>query len=594
VTVAGWGSLADQAFISDSRTAALVDRDGVIGWYCPLGFDRPSVFASLLDPDAGHWRIGPARQARSTREYVGDSLVLRTEFDAGDSAFSVTDLLAFEPGAEGHDVGRRSPNVLVRFVEGQRGRSAVQMELAPRLEYGLTVPRPRAEGRSVRMEAGPLALRLDGDVPVQIERDRLIASFELRPGESAAFSLSAWDPLEREPPTQPDGRALAAATIEAWRSWTALHQGYRGVAPDAVRRSSLVLQGLTDARTGAVVAAATTSLPEIVGGSANWDYRFAWLRDLSFVMRALWVAACPDEADAFLRFLAQALGRLDGRRIPIVLGSDGRRAIPEHALTHLRGWRDSRPVRIGNDAWTQRQLDVLGEVLDSALLLGAQVERYDEATRDLLVSFAERAAADWRTTDAGMWEARDRERPYTSSKVMCWVALDRAIQLATKLGGELPLDRWLQERDLIRTTVLDEAWSERTGAFAGALGSDDLDASVLLMPLVGFLEADDPRMRATIDAVRDRLTSGPLVHRWDGDANGFLLCSYWLVECEALTGRPDEARRRFDGLAAFATDLGLMTEMVAPGSGEPIGNLPQAFSHIGLINAAWRLSQPRS
>jgi GH15 family glucan-1,4-alpha-glucosidase len=276
-----------------------------------------------------------------------------------------------------------------------------------------------------------------------------------------------------------------------------------------------------------------------------------------------------------------------------MLASDGRRALGEHTLRHLRGWRDSRPVRLGNQAWMQRQLDVLGEVLDSGRLLADQVETLDEATRELLVGFAERAAAQWRHDDAGMWEARDRERPYTSSKVMCWVALDRAIDLASRgmLGDELPLDRWRGERQRIREAVLERAWSDRAGAFAGALGSDELDASVLLMPLVGIVEPNDPRWLATLDAIRDRLTSGPLVHRWADDPNGFLLCSYWLVECEALAGRLEDARDRFEALDAFANDVGLMTEMVVPGSGESAGNLPQAFSHVGLINAAWRLTE---
>ena len=586
--------LADQAFLSDCRTSALVDREGVIAWYCPLGFDRPSVFGAILDDEAGSWRLGPPEQAdaRAGRAYEGDSLVLRTNWDLGEAAFAVTDFLALEPGAEPHELGRRSPGVLVRIIEGVRGRASIETELDVRFEYGLTAPRAEPTDGGVVFASGPLAVRVDADVPLDVEESCVRASFEVGAGERVAFALSAWNPLEAAPPARPDGVVLLNATRAAWRRWSEAHAGYDGHARDAVRRSALMLQGLTDGRTGAVLAAATTSLPELIGGTANWDYRFAWLRDLAFTMRALWVAACPDEADAFLRFIAGTLGRLDDRPVPILVGSDGRRVVAEQPLIHLSGWRDSRPVRVGNRAWIQRQLDVLGEVLDSGRLLSEQVAGFDEPVRDLLVAFADRAARDWHHDDAGMWEARDRERPYTSSKVMCWVALDRAIDLAT--AGTLPdagIEAWREAREAIRGTVLREAWSDRAGAFAGALGSDELDASVLLMPLVGFVDPRDPRWLATLDAVRDRLTTGPLVHRWADDQNGFLLCSYWLVECEALAGRQAEARRRFEALSAFANDVGILTEMVVPATGEAIGNLPQAFSHVGLINAAWRLTE---
>ncbi|HSH21576.1 MAG TPA: glycoside hydrolase family 15 protein [Candidatus Caenarcaniphilales bacterium] len=583
-------ALSDLAFLSDSQTAALVDRAGSIVWYCPGRFDAPSAFGSLLDPDAGHWRITPSGPATVKRQYERDSLVLRTEFDTAAGAVTLTDLLAIQPGERGHELGREVPRVLVRLVEGRRGRVPIELEFAPRFEYGLTIPRFDVEGSTGRAIAGPFGLLLTGDVPLEGRGDRVTARFELGEGERATFALNAWDPNTEPQPEPPNGAALLDATLDSWTSWMEPHRSYDGIAVDLVRRSALVLQGLTDARTGAVVAAATTSLPELVGGDANWDYRFAWLRDLSFVMRALWVAACPDEAEEFLRFLSQSLGRLDNRHVPIVLGSDGRRDLGEHELTHLAGYQGSRPVRIGNQASRQRQLDVLGEVLDSAHLLRDAIGSFSEETRELLVEFAERAARDWRQPDSGMWEARDRERQYTSAKVMCWVALDRAIELGKRLGNDLPIDRWRKERDEIRRTVLADAWSDRAGAFAGALGSDDLDASVLLMPLVRFVPADDPRMAATIRQIRERLTSGPLVHRWDGDTNGFLLCSYWLSECEVLLGERDAAERRFEALNSLANDVGLLAEMAAPGSGEMIGNVPQAFSHVGLVNAAWRLS----
>ncbi len=584
-------SLADLAFLSDSRSAALVDRTGSVRWYCPRRFDGPAVFASLLDPDAGHWRIGPAGPAESRRSYVGDGLVLRTEWHGPSWAFAVTDALVFEPGTAGHEIGRRVPHLLVRRVEELRGRSPVEVVFAPRPEYGLVLPRLVGEGRCVEARGGSAHLRLHSDVELSIDGDGVTARFEVSEGKVAAFALAGWEARDPPPdPAPPDVAGLLDATIRGWSSWNGQHTRYEGEAAELVRRSAVVLQGLTDATTGAVMAAATTSLPELLGGDANWDYRYAWLRDLSFVMRALWIAACPDEADAFLRFLAGALGRLGDRRVPIVLGADGRRDLTEHRLEHLRGYRGSRPVRVGNDAWLQQQHDVLGEVIDSAHLMRDQIGQFPDDVRELLVAFADRAVRHWREPDAGMWEARDRDRQYTSSKVMCWVALDRAVRLADRLGDDVPVDRWSRERDTIRETVLREAWSERTGAYAGALGSDDLDASVLLLPMVDFLPADDPRMAATIQTVRERLTSGPLVHRWDGDANGFLLCSYWLAECEWLAGERGRAADRFAQLNGFANDLGLLTEMVEPRAGEPIGNVPQAFSHIGLVNAAWRLT----
>jgi GH15 family glucan-1,4-alpha-glucosidase len=586
--------ISDLAFLSDSQTSALVDREGSVVWYCPGRFDAPSAFASLLDPDAGHWLLAPAGATQWRRRYLPDSLILQSDVTTPTGSVRLTDFLALEQGEGGHELGTRAPRALGRIVEGVRGSVPMRLEFRPRLEYGLTVPRFETDGRIAHTAAGPFGLMLAGDLPLEATDEGVEARFEVREGDRVAFSLRAWDPTLETRPDRADARALLDATRKTWTSWAGLHREYEGEAADLVRRSALVLQGLTDARTGAVVAAATTSLPEVVGGALNWDYRFAWLRDLAFVMRALWVAACPTEADRFLQFLVHSVGRLAvGTHVPIVLASDGRRDLTEHELRHLAGYAGSRPVRVGNDAWRQRQLDVLGEVLDSAHLLRDTIGHFSDDTRELLVGFADRAAREWREPDAGMWEARDRDRHYTSSKVMCWVALDRAIALADRLGPDLPTERWQRQRDELRETILAEAWSARAEAFSGALGSDELDASVLLMPLVGFIPAEEPRMAATIRAVRDRLTSGSLVHRWDGDTNGFLLCSYWLAEGESLMGEHDAARRRFDELNALANDLGLLAEMAAPGSGDLIGNVPQAFSHIGLVNAAWRIGSAR-
>jgi GH15 family glucan-1,4-alpha-glucosidase len=385
-----------------------------------------------------------------------------------------------------------------------------------------------------------------------------------------------------------------ADTTEGWHSWAAEHTTYDGAFPELVRRSSLVLQGLTYQRSGAVVAAATTSLPELMGGELNFDYRFAWLRDLSLTVRSLWIAACPHEPRRLFDWFATAAGHNGGEIVQIMYGVEGERDLAEHTLDHLAGYRGSRPVRVGNEAWRQKQLDVLGEVLDAAHILRDQLGDLDPSVQEMLGSLADRAADDWSSPDAGMWEARDAERHYTSSKVMCWVALDRAIDLAPRLGTGADVARWSAARNAVRDAILTQAWSEQAGAYTGAFGSDELDASVLVMPLVGFLPATDARMRATIDVIERQLGADGLVRRWSADRSGFLICTYWLVECLALAGRFEDAERWFHRATAYGNDLGLLAEEADGATGELLGNMPQAFSHIGLINAAWRLAHPSS
>ncbi|MGH2384681.1 MAG: glycoside hydrolase family 15 protein, partial [Candidatus Limnocylindria bacterium] len=418
------------------------------------------------------------------------------------------------------------------------------------------------------------------------EGDRLRGTFRLAAGETASWVLAAGPH---------DGRAAEAAledTREGWRSWASAHDLLPGPHGQAMRRSAMVLQALTYAPNGVVVAAPTTSLPERIGDEWNWDYRFAWLRDLSFVVRALWVAACPDEPARYFDWIARSLGQLDGDHVQIMFGVDGERDLTEHTLEHLAGYRDSRPVRIGNDAWSQSQLDVLGEVLDSAHLMRDYLdERITGPIRETLVGLADMAASRWRDPDFGMWEARDRARHYLSSKVMCWVALDRAVRLAPRLGADARISAWAGARDAVRSAVLNYGWNPDVRAFTGAFGSDQLDASVLLMPLVGIIDGSDERMRATVERIQERLGSDSGVQRWADEGSGFVLCGFWLSECLAMMGERGRAEARFAATAACANDLGLMAEEVELDSGELLGNFPQALSHVGLINAAWRLSE---
>ncbi len=596
----GETSIGDFALLSDCQTAALVGRDGTVDWYCPERFDSPSVFARLLDEGGGHWSIRPAGPFEAERVYLEGTMVLRTEFRTPGGRVALTDALAFGEGERRHEIGMRSPHVLLRRVEGLEGEVELALEFVPRLEYGLTTPLALpADGGGVVFRGGPAELLLVSGRPLDVGETEAAARFTVRSGETADFALlyrrAAGD---GEAAPEPDVGEELENTIEGWRSWSGMHTGYEGPHAEQVRRSALVLQALTYAPTGAVVAAATTSLPEQLGGELNWDYRFAWLRDLSMTLQALWVAACPDEPGRFFRWVDRATGGRfsEDEHVQIMFGVEGERDLTEHTLDHLAGFRGSHPVRIGNDAWRQKQLDVLGEVVDSAHLLRDLLgEEFDEPLARLIRSLANRAAERWREPDAGMWEARDKERHYLTSKMMCWVALDRAVELAPRLGEHADTGAWEAARDEVREAILKEGWSEEAGAFTGAFGSEELDASVLMMPLVGFLPADDPRMRATVEKIERELMWDGLVHRWAGDGNGgFLICTYWLIECLALAGETERAAGLFEHTNAYANDLGLLAEEADGETGELLGNFPQAFSHIGLVNAAWRLSQTQN
>jgi alpha,alpha-trehalase len=598
--------IADHAFLSDRHSCALVDRAGSVEWLCFPRFDGPSVFGRLLDDDAGHWQVQPPGEWTATRRYAGRSLALETTFRTADGELVLTDALGLGPDNGGHRLGIDVPHVLVRRLACTAGTVDVLVDYRPRPEYGLVVPLLSLLDGGVAARGGAewLVLTLPGGAELSGGRAR--ARLHLQEGDVVHLALhrsTLGDAVPAHVWTQPDLAELMDRTLAAWESWCDLHQSYEGPWQDLVHFSGRVLFGLSYQPSGAIVAAGTTSLPEGVGGERNWDYRFSWVRDASFTMEALWVAACPDEADDFFAFMTTAaaggIGPEDS--LQIMFGVAGEHDLTERTLGHLRGWRDSRPVRVGNGAWDQRQVDVYGELLGAAARLSDQLPRVDEETRTFLAACADTAAVRWHDRDQGIWEVRGEPQHFLYSKVMCWVALDRAIDLADRLHAQDRVDDWKQARDEIAAAVLEQGWSEEAGAFTQYFGSTALDASNLMLPIVGFLPADDPRMLATIEAIAERLTDEQgLVYRYRteegvdglaGEEGTFLLCTFWLAQALALSGQVQRAREVFERAAAYVTDLGLLAEEVDPGTGELLGNFPQAFSHIGLVNAAWAIDQ---
>jgi GH15 family glucan-1,4-alpha-glucosidase len=591
--------IGEHALLSDCHSAALVTSAGSIDWLCCPRFDSPSVFGRMLDASAGHWSLAPSDFSSVSRRYIGQTLVLETTFVCSTGTVTLTDALAVGQGNRGHALGRGAPHLLMRTLRCLSGFVNIDFDYAPRPEYGLLKPLLSMVDGGVTARGGAEWLVLSSPVPLTLADSTATARFSMTAGQTYAFGLHR-STLEETPAHIWAPDALLARldqTVESWRSWSALHQKYEGPWREMVHHSGRVLQGLTFQPSGAIVAAATTSLPEEVGGARNWDYRFAWVRDASFTMEALWVAACPDEVSNFFAFMTTAAaGAVEP--LQIMFGVGGEHDLTERTLPHLSGWRDSGPVRIGNGAWQQKQIDVYGELLDAALLLADKITEMDEDMRAFLVALADTAANRWRDPDQGIWEVRGESRHFLYSKVMCWVALDRALQLADRLDAAGHAPRWKAARDEIRQAVINEGWNPSAGAFTQYFGGDTLDASTLMVPIVGFLPADDPRVLSTIDAILGRLTDPRgLVYRYrsdDGLAGGegtFLLCTFWLAQALAMAGRVAEAREVFERAAGYANDVGLLAEEIDPETGELLGNFPQAFSHIGLVNAAWAISQ---
>jgi GH15 family glucan-1,4-alpha-glucosidase len=601
--------VADYALLADCNSAALVDRGGSIDWLCLPRYDSDAVFAALLDPDAGHWSIRPVESFSSMRRYLPGTLVLETTFTTETGEVTLTDAMAFADGQRGHDLGLDAHHEVLRSVRGVSGAVELRMEFAPRPEYGLVIPLMRLEGDGARIFGGSGRVAVRSSAPLSVADSTVETTFTVGAGETAGFALR-WAPPELSPapaPASPDRvAARIEETAEGWRSWEGDHDIYDGPHRDLVRMSSRVLKGLTYRPTGAIVAAPTTSLPEAVGGARNWDYRFCWIRDSSMTIEALYVGACPDEVEEFISFMTSSAGGRAGEgSLQIMYGIGGEHDLSERELGHLRGWRDSRPVRVGNGAWDQVQLDVYGELLNSLHLYREKLGDLHPEIQAFAADLADTAARRWREADSGIWEMRGELRHHLSSKVLCWTALDRAVKLAPQLGDYAKVTEWEAERDEIRAAILERGWSEQSRAFCQTFDSDELDAAVLLMPILGFLPATDERMRSTIEAVARELTEDGLVLRYrtseglnedglSGEEGTFVICTFWLVSCLAKAGELDRAEELFDRLTGYANDLGLLAEEVDPRSSEQLGNFPQAFSHIGLISAAWEIDMARS
>ncbi|QIQ05420.1 glycoside hydrolase family 15 protein [Streptomyces liangshanensis] len=580
--------IEDYALIGDLQTAALVGRNGSIDWLCLPRFDSAACFAALLgDEDNGHWRIAPKDAGDSTRRsYVGDTLVLETVWETRTGTVKVTDFMPQRDTA---------PDI-VRIVEGVSGTVEMRSTLRLRFDYGSVVPwMRRSDGHRVAV-AGPdsVWLRSEPHVKTWGQHFTTFSSFTVGAGEKVAFVLT-WHPSHKERPDLIDPYEALEQSLEDWREWSARCR-YEGPHRDAVMRSLITLKALIYAPTGGIIAAPTTSLPEEIGGVRNWDYRYCWLRDSTLVLGALLSAGYLEEAAAWRDWLLRAVAG-DPADLQIMYGVGGERRLPETELSWLRGYEGSSPVRTGNEAVEQLQLDVYGEVMDSLHLARAAGLPATSHAWKLQLSLLGFLESRWREPDEGLWEVRGPRRHFTHSKVMAWVAADRAVRTLED-DPSLPGDvaRWRAMRDEVHDEVCAKGYDPVRNTFTQSYGSDELDAAALLIPQVGFLPPDDPRVVGTVDAVRDELmhggfvrrysTEGPLVDGLPGGEGTFLVCSFWLADALRMTGRREEAEELFARLLDLRNDVGLLSEEYDPVAGRQLGNFPQAFSHIGLVGTA--------
>ena len=582
--------IEDYALIGDCHTAALVGRDGSIDWLCFPRFDSGACFAALLgDPVHGRWLIAPIAQASSMRrQYRDGTLILETEFEMDEGAVRIIDCMPLSD--ERWDV--------VRVVEGLRGRVAMRMELIVRFDYGSIVPWVRRLDDALLAVAGPDTLELRTPVPVRGEDMKTVAEFQVSEGERTPFSLN-YRPSHEATQHGVDAEQALATTETWWRDWSG-RCTYKGRWRDAVVRSLITLKALTYGRTGGIVAAPTTSLPERQGGVRNWDYRYCWLRDATFTLNALLLAGYQEEAIAWRDWLLRAVAG-SPEDLQILYGVAGERRIDEYDVGWLSGYGGAVPVRVGNAASKQFQLDVYGEVMDMlhlARAAGLEPEPHAWQVQLALLKFLE---SHWQQPDEGIWEVRGPRRHFTHSKVMAWVAFDRAVKDVEAFGLDGPVERWRQVRDAIHTEVCAAGYDVRGNTFVQSYGSPHLDASLLLIPQVGFLPPDDPRVRGTVEAIKRNLVVEGLVLRYstetDTDAlppgeGAFLPCSFWLADALVLIGRREEGEALFERLLALSNDLGLLAEEYDPREQHMLGNFPQALTHMALINTARLLSVP--
>ena len=596
--------LEEFGVIGDLHTAALVSRHGSIDWLCWARFDTPSLFGRLLDPDGGHWRIAPidADADCSDQIYVSSTNVLVTRFHLGDALVEVEDMMLVAADTQALDPTERR---LVRTVRCHRGSTTMRVDLVPRPDHGRSEPTIARDGNVLAIGADPAGtLTVAGSLPSgelldwDIADGCAAAHFDIHEGDEARFVLGP--DIGHDEPDSVASRC--DDTMAAWQGWTR-RSTYSGRWREVVERSALTLKLLTHGPSGGVVAAATTSLPEHIGGERNWDYRYVWIRDAAFTVYAFLRLGYIAEAEAFANWLLERLERCDpdGDRPPLspLYDLDGATDLDEVELDHWRGYADSCPVRIGNAAAEQRQLDVYGELIDSLYLTDKQNGGVSLDAWRSIVRLVDWVIDHWEEPDEGIWEPRSGQQRFTSSLLMCWVAVERAMRMAIHRGRPAPLDRWREARDAMHATLLDRGWNSQLGAFTQTLDGNTLDASILLAPLVKFIPAADPRWRSTMAAIDDHLAHGPFVDRYDpnvssdgvdGVEGSFTICSFWFVEALARAGEVDDARRRFDRLLSYASPLGLFAEQIGP-DGRQLGNMPQAFTHLALISAAFALDE---
>jgi GH15 family glucan-1,4-alpha-glucosidase len=580
--------LEDYALIGDRHSAALVSRDGSIDWLCLPRFDSDACFAALLGgPEHGCWQLRPSGAVkRSARAYRPGTLILETRHETETGTVVVVDFMRPRDGAP----------VLVRMVRGERGKVDLRMDLVLRFGYGSVVPWVRKIEGGLQAIAGPDLVELRSSVDMRGEGLKTVADFSVREGDEVSFVLT-WSPSHAPNESSPEVDAAFALTEKHWTEWSSRYT-LDGPYGDTVHRSLLTLKALTYAPTGGIVAAPTTSLPECIGGSRNWDYRYCWLRDATFTLYALMSAGYADEATAWRDWLLRAVAG-KASQLQTLYGLAGESRIQESVLPWLPGYEGSAPVRIGNAASSQLQIDVWGEVIDALYLARRMNLTEPDDSWSLQVTLVEHLETLWREPDEGIWEVRGPRRHFTHSKVMAWVAFDRAVKSVEDQGLPGPVERWRAVRDEIHASVCDNGFDPKRGTFVQSYGADSVDGSLLMLALVGFLPASDPRIIGTVRVVEEDLLRGGFVARYrphqglDGQQDGegiFLPCSFWLVDNYVLQGRTDDARALFDRLLALCNDVGLLSEEYDPVGRRLLGNFPQAFSHVSLVNSARNLS----